>query len=104
MSHDHITIQFPATGLENFIREQVSQAIQSTAKADTPAREFCSQKELSARIGLSVPTVMDLRKKGIIPGVLIGNKWRFEVSEVWQALRDHQAKQNTPAQHRKRGQ
>lgn len=57
------------------------------------SKEFVSQKELAQRIGLSVPKIIQMKKAGIIPGVCIGNKWKFEVSEVWEALKAYQNNQ-----------
>ncbi len=88
-----IQIAVPVTGLEEWIQGRINQALEQATKADAQPKEYVSQKELCKRIGLSTPTVIALRKKGIIFGVNVGNKWRFEVSEVWQSLRDHQARQ-----------
>jgi hypothetical protein len=65
-------------------------------------KEIVSQKELANRIGFSVPKVIDLRNKGIIQGVNIGNKWKFEVSEVWEQLRKYQEEQSKQFTHIKR--
>jgi excisionase family DNA binding protein len=88
-----INIAVPVTSLEDWIQSRIDQALEKFVKVDAPPKEYVSQKELCQRIGLSAPTVIDLRKKGVISGVHIGNKWRFEVSEVWEQLRDHQARQ-----------
>lgn len=91
-----INIAIPVSGLEEWIQCRITEAIQQVGKVEANPKEFVSQQELCQRIGLSTPTVIELRKKGIIHGVQIGNKWRFEVSEVWEALRNHQTKQDKP--------
>lgn len=87
-----LTLQIDENPLTALIESCISRHI-ATLRTEQAPKEYVSQKELCQRIGLSAPTVIDLRKKGVISGVQIGNKWRFEVSEVWQSLRDHQAKQ-----------
>lgn len=75
-------------GLAEFIIWRVKLAAE--AAMPLPKKlEFVSQKELGIRLGISPPTVIGLRKKGIIHGVQIGNKWRFEIGEVWSALKQH---------------
>jgi excisionase family DNA binding protein len=87
-----LTLQIDENPLTTLIESCIGKYL-SNRQTETPAKEYVSQKELCQRLGLSTPTVIDLRKKGIIQGVQIGNKWRFEVSEVWQALRSHQNQQ-----------
>jgi excisionase family DNA binding protein len=88
-----INLAVPVSGLEEWIQSRINEAIQQAGKVEAQLKEYVSQKELCQRLGLSTPTVIALRKKGIIEGVCIGNKWRFEVSEVWKSLRTHQEKQ-----------
>ena len=88
-----INLAVPVSGLEEWIQHRITEAIKEANNTDTTPKEYVSQKELGTRLGFSPPTVIALRKKGIIRGVQIGNKWRFEVSEVWEQLRSHKEKQ-----------
>lgn len=88
-----INLAVPVSGLEEWIQSRITEAIKEATNTDTQPKAYVSQKELGTILGISPPTVIALRKKGIIQGVQIGNKWRFEVSEVWQALRSHQNQQ-----------
>lgn len=87
MKDNKISFEIPAQGLADFIQSKISEALMEARRSAAPMPDFVSQKELSGRIGLSVPTIIKLRKEGKIAGVLVGNKWRYEVSEVWRALR-----------------
>lgn len=92
-----ITLALPIAGLEQWIQARINEAITEATNSEAqPQKDYVSQKELCQRLSLSAPTVIALRKKGIIQGVQIGNKWRFEVSEVWQSLREYQDQQAKP--------
>lgn len=69
-----ITLALPVSGLEEWIQSRITEAIEEATNKGIRPKEYVSQKELAQRIGLSIPTVIDLRKKGIIAGVNIGNK------------------------------
>jgi hypothetical protein len=88
-----INLAVPVSGLEEWIQSRITEAIKEATNTDKQAKKYVSQKELGTHLGFSPPTVIALRKKGIIRGVLVGNKWRYEVSEVWEQLRSHQEKQ-----------
>ena len=88
-----LTLQIDENPLAALIESCIRKYFSNRQTESTP-KEYVSQQELCQRIGLSTPTVIDLRKKGIIQGVQICNKWKFEVSEVWEALRNHQIKQD----------
>ena len=45
-----------------------------------------NQKELCAFLGLSEPTVIRWRKKGVIPSMKIGSAIRYDVNKVIEAL------------------
>jgi excisionase family DNA binding protein len=73
--------------LKNLIHAITSAALAETETQQPQEPQFVSQQDLAKVLKLSVPTVIEMRKKGRIPAVQIGNKWRYEVSEVWEALR-----------------
>jgi hypothetical protein len=87
-----LTLQIDGNPLTELIESCIARML-TNVNLQSETKEYVSQKVLAQRLGLSVPTVIEYRKKGIIPGVSIGNKWKFEVSEVWQSLRTHQEKQ-----------
>lgn len=88
-----LTLHIDGNPLTELIETSIARML-TNLYIKTNSKEYVSQKELAQKIGLSIPTVIDLRKRGIIPGVNIGNKWRFEVSEVWESLKAHQQRQN----------
>jgi hypothetical protein len=94
MNHLDETISFTISlsGLRESINNLVSEAFREAGNAKNQPKEYISQTELGKRLRLSTPTLIGLRKKGIIQGVNIGNKWRYELSEVWEQLKAHQAK------------
>ncbi|WP_445748854.1 helix-turn-helix domain-containing protein [Polaribacter sp.] len=48
--------------------------------------EFITSKEASATLGVTLPTLFDWRKKGIISAYRIGNKIRFNRQELMESL------------------
>ena len=72
--------------IANLIITQISEAL-NKLNGEPQDKQFFSQQELAEVLGLSVPTLIKLRKDGKISGVSIGNKWRYELSEVWEQLK-----------------
>jgi hypothetical protein len=83
--------------IKNMIRSAVSEAISEMGIAAPKEPRFVSQSELAAILGYCIPTIMEMRKKGRIKGVRHGNKWKFELNEVWEALKATEPGQKHPA-------
>ncbi len=91
-----LTLQIEENPLTELIETIISKYLNTLTKPDhQKPSEILSQKDLAGRLDLSVPTVIGLRKKNIIQGVLVGNKWKFDFSEVWEALKAQKANQFT---------
>lgn len=74
-------------GIKQLFKESIAEALAEIGTKTPQDLQFVSQQELAKILGLCVPTVIEMRKKGRIPAVQVGNKWKYEVGEVWEALR-----------------
>lgn len=79
--------------LENSIKTIVSETVQnavagitSTAKDETP--ELQTRQETADYLGVSLPTLHEWTKKGIIPAKRIGTRIRYDKRAVMDALKD----------------
>ncbi len=52
-----------------------------------------TRKEVAKLFGVSLPTVIDYEKKGIIKGYRIGNRIRYKHSEIMEALTNNKTRQ-----------
>ncbi|MEY3444537.1 MAG: Helix-turn-helix domain [Bacteroidota bacterium] len=87
-----LTLQIDENPLANLIESCIRRYFEERPIPPSK-KEYLSQDDTAKRFDISVPKFIELRKQGIVRGVQIGNKWRFEVSEVWEALQRHQEKQ-----------
>lgn len=79
-------------GVKKLIHEGISEALGKINQQRPQELRFLSQQGLARELGLSVPTIIQMRKAGKIHGVQIGNKWRYELNEVWADLRNKEEK------------
>ena len=51
-------------------------------------RNIVTAKELSRYLNLSESTIYELAASGDLPGLKIGDSWRFEVKEILQLVKE----------------
>lgn len=74
-----------AEELRQLIREEMA-ATKPISEQPSPATKPINQRELCTFLGLSEPTVIRWRKKGLIPSMQIGSAIRYDVNSVIKAL------------------
>ena len=67
----------------------VLEKLQSSSLSEPTRERILSTKELCKEFQITPPTVIQLRKKGIIPCFYIGANVRFVYSEVLKALKEY---------------
>lgn len=82
--------------LQNLINTAVQQALsQSDVKKETPeTNELISRKQAAKLLGISLPTLHEYTKRGLIPAYRIGSQIRFKKGEVLECLRKVQTKKH----------
>lgn len=56
----------------------------------TPEEKLLTRIETAKMLGVTLPTVIDWGKKGILKGYRIGNRVRYKYSEVMETLTNNQ--------------
>ncbi|MBA7545996.1 hypothetical protein ES705_38378 [subsurface metagenome] len=86
------TLIIQGTTLEEFLI-QVRQTVSETIKAereDTPSKEFkpnyLTRLEVAKRLNVSLPTLNEYTKRGLIPAYRIGARVLYKESEIDDAL------------------
>ena len=86
-----IFTQIPIDEFKNVISETVREELQ---KMNTPTpqqeTEYITRQETARILGISLPTLHDWTKKGVIIGYRISTRVRYRKNEVLQALQQVQ--------------
>lgn len=79
-----ITIDELATVIQMTVKSEYDKIFNS----QTPAteNEFISRKETSTILGVSLPTLNEYSKRGLLPSYRIGSRIRYKKEEVVQSL------------------
>jgi len=93
-THNVISVSFNVKELETFldlhIDKAISRAIETLEKQHTTSKrriEWITRKEAVAILGISMPTLHNWSKTGIIPGYRIGSLVRYKRSEIDEAFK-----------------
>lgn len=60
------------------------------SKTYQPDNEYISRKETSQILGISLPTLNDYTKRGLVPSYRIGSRIRYKREEVFNSLNQRQ--------------
>lgn len=74
------------TELNELINSRVEAAIKQNASTQPEPTEFLTRKEVSNLLGISLVTLWDWSKRGLIPTLRIGSRIRFKKVDVLEAL------------------
>jgi hypothetical protein len=78
------------TELEKIISSKVQESMQLVLDKVAPGAglpdKLFTQKELSAYLKISAPTIIQLKKRGTIPYMLLGSDIRYDLRKVLNAL------------------
>lgn len=71
---------------KSIIREIVVAEIQNHLSAPTPAEEYLSRKETASLLKISLPTLHNYSKQGLIKSHRVLNQIRYKKSEVEESM------------------
>lgn len=74
-------------GIETTVRNVFEKYILGLQKTE-PATELITRKEAAQIYGVSLPTLHEWTKKGIIPAQRIGTRIRYKRADVYASLKD----------------
>jgi excisionase family DNA binding protein len=74
------------TELREMIQQQVEEAIKTTSTPQPVNNELLTRKQVATLLGISLVTLHDWTKRGIIPALRIGTRIRFKQVDVMAAL------------------
>lgn len=79
--------QIPIEDLRKIIKESLREEMQEMANSNPkPGIEFITRKETSKILGVSLPTLNEWTKQGLIPAYRISSRVRYKKHEVLEGL------------------
>lgn len=72
--------------LRNLISEAVAEKVKHLSPPQTEP-EFITRAQVVEILGISLPTLNDWTKRGVIPALRIGSRVRYKKQDVYQALK-----------------
>lgn len=88
--NDLILCSIPLNELITVISETVKIEFEKHNPTPQPDNEYISRKETSQILGVSLPTLNDYTKKGLVPSYRIGSRIRYKKEEVFNSLNQRQ--------------
>lgn len=74
--------------IKTIVSAEIKNAVNElTVSQKDTATELITRRETAAILGVSLPTLHEWTKKGILPAKRIGSRIRYERSAVYQALK-----------------
>ena len=82
---------FPITEFKNIISETVREEMQKIAtQTPPPETEYITRNQTAQILGVSLPTLNDWTKRGLIIGYRIGTRVRYKKAEILEAVKQIQ--------------
>jgi len=82
-----ITFEQLQDSIRATVRNEVEKIVLGLTQPET-APEFITRKETAQILGISLPTLNDWTKTGIIPAQRIGTRVRYQRANVYASLKD----------------
>jgi excisionase family DNA binding protein len=76
------------TELREIIKQQVEEVIKTTSTPQPVNNELLTRKQVADLLGISLVTLHDWTKRGIVPALRIGTRIRFKQVDVMAALQE----------------
>ena len=83
-----ITFDELKESFKSIVQSEVQKIVSGLTTAPEPAPELITRKETVAILGISLPTLNEWTKKGIIPAQRIGTRIRYNRADVYCSLKD----------------
>jgi excisionase family DNA binding protein len=74
--------------IKTIVQCEVQKIVSGLTPAPEPAPELITRKETALILGISLPTLNDWTKTGIIPAQRIGTRIRYQRTSVYASLKD----------------
>ena len=71
---------------ESLIRTCIKAELETLSPAKPPETEYITRKETASILGISLPTLNDWSKRGIIPSYRIASRVRYKKAEIESSL------------------
>lgn len=79
--------QIPINDLRIFIQESVREEMQKISISEPQfTTEFITRKETAIILGISLPTLNDWTKRGLVIGYRIASRVRYKKAEIMESL------------------
>lgn len=83
--------QIPITELQKFISDTIREEMQKIATPTPPPEtEFITRNQTAQILGVSLPTLNEWTKQGLIIGYRIGTRVRYKKGEILEAVKQIQ--------------
>ncbi|MBI1342130.1 MAG: helix-turn-helix domain-containing protein [Terrimonas sp.] len=89
-----ILSQIPLSELTTAISQTIKSEFEKQAAGNSPAKEqveFLTRKEAAKILGVSLPTLLEWTKKGLITGYRISSRVRYKRTEIENSLQQIQS-------------
>lgn len=74
--------------IKTIVQSEVQKIVSGLTPTPEPAPELITRKETALILGISLPTLNDWTKTGIIPAQRIGTRVRYQRTSVYASLKD----------------
>jgi len=85
-----IFLNFPLDEFEDLQKTWITEVLNSTKISKEKDEELLTREETANILGISLPTLNEYSKKGIIPAYRIGSRVRYKKSEILNSLESFQ--------------
>jgi excisionase family DNA binding protein len=90
--NDLILSPIPLSELATVIQTTVQREFERIHNSQTPQpeNEYITRKETCQILGISLPTLNDYSKRGLLPSYRIGSRIRYKKEEVFNSINERQ--------------
>jgi len=81
-----ITFSFPIEEFESIQKDWIKEVLNENQPPTKEEEELITRKETAQLLGISLPTLNEYSKDGIIPAYRLGSRVRYKKNEVLEAL------------------
>ena len=74
--------------IQSIVQNEVQKIVSGLPVPTAPAPEFITRKETAEILGISLVTLHEWTKNGVIPAQRIGTRVRYKRSDVYSSLKD----------------
>lgn len=83
-----ITFEQLQESIKGIVRNEIETVISQTVQVQDPEPSLITRKETANILGISLPTLNEWTKTGLIPAKRIGTRVRYLRSDIYHSLKD----------------